>query len=91
VIALLALLLSLAGFTSLALAMDRHHRQLRGRPLGDGHGRRLRLVGGLSLALSYGCVVADMGWALGSLAWFGFLSLGAAAVLLRLSANENAR
>ena len=89
--ALLALLLSLAGSASLALAMDRHHRQWRGRPLGDGAGRRLRLVGALGLALSYGCIVADMGWALGSIAWFGLLSLGAAAVLLRLSGIESAR
>ena len=88
---LLALLLSLAGFACLALAIERHHRQLLRRPLGEGRGRLLRLFGALALALCYGCIVADMGWALGSISWCGLLSLGAATVLLRLSAIKDPR
>lgn len=81
----LALLLSLVGFATLALAMDRHHQAVhRTRPTKTR--KRLMQLGG-SAALSLSLVASLVAWgpAYGWIGWLGVLSAGAAPVLLVLT------
>lgn len=83
---LLGFALALAGFAGLALAMDRHHRQIRHRPA-TRHARRLgRAVGALGLAASFAVCVHHAGWGLGPVLWFGLISVAAGTVAAGLSA-----
>lgn len=66
--ALLALLMLLAGWSLLALAMPRHARQMLRRDV-----RRAvwpRLLGWICLGLSYPLCGLAWGWRIGSVAWF---------------------
>ncbi|WP_184717812.1 DUF3325 domain-containing protein [Caulobacter sp.] len=81
----LALLLSLVGFATLALAMDRHHQAVhRTRP--DKRRKHLMQLGGATaLTLSLVASVVAWGPAYGVIGWLGVLSAGAAPVLLILT------
>jgi hypothetical protein len=72
--------------TGLALAMDRHHRQLR--PMARGPGRNAsvvwRLAGAVLLALSFWMSVQVWGAAIGAVAWFGVISTVTPALVLLL-------
>lgn len=82
---LLALLVAVAAFASLALSMEKHHQDLlKKRPLPRDR-RAFRIAGWAGLVLSYALTVAFWGAAMGSILWFGLLSLAAALVLLTLS------
>ena len=83
-ITLLALALCLVGFAALALAMDRHQRQVwqRVRPRGRAP---LRLVGVAALCAALAACVAHAGWATGLVLWTGLLSAAALAVALAMS------
>lgn len=83
----LALLSALAGFAALALAMDRHHGEMLHRRLQRAVQVRLRWAGAATIALSYLIMLRALGAIVGSIAWFGVLSLAAAAVLLTISAR----
>lgn len=81
-----SLALAHAGLTGLALAMDRHRRQLRpsAQP-----GTRLasaawRVAGWTLLALSLGLSVLAWGGATGTAVWFGVLSAASLALILML-------
>jgi hypothetical protein len=82
---LLALLLSLAGFAALAFAMDRHHHAFANARPAKTRKRWLQLAG--TLALSLALVVSIIAWgpAYGPIYWLGFLTAGAAPVLLALT------
>lgn len=82
---LLVLLLSLAGFAALALAMDRHHHARTGARPVKSRKRLLQLAGSLALILSFAASVAAWGWAYGPIYWLGLLTAGAAPVLLALT------
>lgn len=82
---LLALLFSLAGFSALALAMDRHHHARIGARPARLRKRLLQVAGSLALALSLAASVADFGPAYGPIVWLGLLTAGAAPVLLALT------
>lgn len=84
---LLALLLACVGFASLALAMDRHHRQLRQCVPSHRQRQWLRLLGSLGLAVSLAICLADAGWASGIVLWLGILSLAALTIVLTLTAK----
>lgn len=75
-----ALLLCHAALSSLCLAMDRHHGQVFGRKPVAWQARGLRIAGWSLLGLALGYCGRHWGWAIGPVAWFGFLS--AAALLL---------
>lgn len=84
---LAAILLALPGFAALALAMERHQRDLLGRRLTGRATLLLRGLGWLLLAASPLEAIARQGWGMGLVVWLGALTLAAAAVLLALSAS----
>lgn len=72
-----ALLMTSAGMTALALAIDRHHRQVYGADATLCSRIVLRVVGALLLALAiYPCVLL-WGEGAGIVAWTGMLTAGA--------------
>jgi hypothetical protein len=63
-------LLCYAGFAGLCLGMERHYRDLVGRPPQPRVGWALRLLGALLLiAALWVAVVADGGWSMGLVHW----------------------
>lgn len=79
-------LLSLFGFALLLLAMPRHQQDWLRRKLPPTLGRALRLSGFAALALAFAVAGACLGWGYGAVAWFGWLTMGAA---LAVTANTN--
>lgn len=71
----LAAWLAYAGLTSLCLAMPRHYRQVSGRHPGLAVRLGFRIVGWLCLAAALASSVAALGWPIGSVAWFGLVSV----------------
>lgn len=76
-----------AGFAALALAMDRHYADAFGRGEAPSSGLRHAMQGAgiLALVLSLATIVADVGWAFGSLVWLGGLTLAALLLALLLA------
>ena len=72
--------LCLAGFTGIALAVERQQEDLCGRALSASSTRLLRMAGWAGLLLAFAVAVRAQGWAFGSVAWFGHLSLAAGCV-----------
>jgi hypothetical protein len=87
--ATLALVLAYAGFTALALAMDRHHRQIwRRRPT-----RRVRVlfrIGGWSGLAASLVLCLSPRWALGLVQWLGILSAAGLLVVAQLTLLSSA-
>lgn len=73
--------LSLTGFAALLLAMARHQQDWLGRKLPPPRSRLLRGIGFTQLALGFLCAGAGLGWAYGAVAWLGWLTLAAAAIV----------
>ena len=78
----LAFLLAYAGFAALALAMDRHHRQVFGRAPRRGIRIVLRIAGAAGLCGALAACVAASGGSIGTVEWFGVLSASALAFVL---------
>ncbi|RZL07655.1 MAG: DUF3325 domain-containing protein [Rubrivivax sp.] len=89
---LVATVLCFAGMAALSLAMDRHYAQVTGRhePTRTQRGA-WRVAGVVVLALSLWHCLAAWGATVGFVAWWGFLSLGALAVVLALAWKKPAR
>ncbi len=67
-------LLCYAGFAGLCLGMERHYRDLVGRPLQPRIGWAMRCIGTLLLAAAlWVAVVVDEGWSMGLVHWFAAL------------------
>lgn len=83
---LAALCSSIVGFAWLALAMDIHWRQVRDpQPLSQRSARTLRVLGAMSLALSFVlCLLADYA-SIASLVWIMSLAAAALAVAFTLA------
>lgn len=81
---LLPLLGNLFGFIALALSMSKQQKRIPGGPLSPRMRLLFRLTGWLLLALAYGYAVYSLGWAFGSVAWFGHLSLAAGCLYIYL-------
>ncbi|WP_370679470.1 DUF3325 domain-containing protein [Comamonas sp. GB3 AK4-5] len=82
-----ALALSFAGMAALAFAMDRHYEQLTGRyELPAAQRWMLRCVGTVALAAAVFPCVAAWGATVGAVAWLGWISLAALAVVGLISA-----
>lgn len=75
------LLLVLAGFGFLLMAMPRHQQDWLKRKLSQAHAHSLRLSGLVMLAAAYGVSGRGLGWAYGTVAWFGWLTVAAAIVV----------
>lgn len=78
---LLVFLPALVGFLGLALAMDRHQRQLLGHELDVTRTSCMRAGGWAALALSYLLAIMGRGAIMGSVEWFGHLTLAALLVM----------
>lgn len=78
--ALAALALAFSGMSALALAMDRHHQQLRQRDAEPTLRNILRLLGAVLLAMALLPCIDLWGGGAGIVAWTGFLT--AATLLL---------
>ncbi len=76
---------ALLGFVCLALAMERHHRNVFGALPGRARRRVLRTTGWIALAAAVACCVLGWGPAYGVIAACGVLAAGAAPPLLWLS------
>jgi len=83
---LLTLILCLAGFVLLLLAMARHQQDWLRRKLPAAISRRLRGGGFLLLALAFIACGSGLGWAYGTVAWCGWMTVAAIAVV---TANTN--
>lgn len=77
---LLALLLCLAGFTALALAVQRQQREIIGRPLSSTTTSTLRAAAVFALLLALGLLVASAGWSLALVMFSGHTTLAAGIV-----------
>lgn len=82
------LLLSLAGFAALLLAMPRHQGDWLGRKLSAAAGRALRLSGFAALVFAFLVAGTGFGWSYGATAWFGWLTV-AAALIVTAHANRD--
>lgn len=81
-----ALILSYAGFTALALAMPRHHEELRGGKPGEAAKHLFRLTGIVFLSLSFlGTMRAWSNPAIAVSAWLGLLTVSAFALAMVLT------
>ena len=87
---LLPFVLCLAGFTSLALAMDRPQRDLIGRALPASATGALRIGGACALLVALGVLVVWRGWGLGLVMFSGHTSLAAGIVHCALIAYARA-
>lgn len=81
----LALLLAAAGFACLALAMERHHRDVTGHAPPPSRRRLLQVLGWIGLAASLAASIAAWGVAQGVVGGCGVLAAGAGAMVLWLS------
>ncbi|MQA38546.1 DUF3325 domain-containing protein [Rugamonas aquatica] len=80
-----ALLLASSGMTALALAIDRHHRQVYGADATPGARLVLRVAGAVLLALAICPCVLLWGAGAGIVAWTGMLTAGALVPALALA------
>ena len=78
------LILTVLAFTCLALAMVRHQEDLFDRQLDAGMTRILRAAGWVLLCGSLAQALRQPLWAVGLVAWFGYLSAGAGIVFAAL-------
>jgi hypothetical protein len=85
------LIFCLLAFACLALGMERPQEDLFGRHLSRRSITWLRIAGWVLLALSLGVTLDQERWAVGLVAWFGYLSAGAAIVFLALVAWNRLR
>lgn len=82
---LMALLLSLAGFVALALAMERHHRQVWQRAPSRKLCLLLRCAGVIGLGAALTTCAAHAGGATGTVIWLGLMTVAALTVALVLA------
>lgn len=87
----LSLLLSLAGFATLACSMAKHHRDLFGAPPGKWLALSLRCAGWALLAASSVAAIAVSGPSIGIVLWFGIAAVAAAAVTMGLAGRPRGR
>ncbi len=81
----LVFLLSLAGLGCLALAMERHQRDLLKRALAAASRRRLRIAGSSMLVLGFALCVASRGLGLGLAEFSGHTSVAAGLLVVAMA------
>lgn len=82
---LIGLLLCVAGFASMALAMSKHQREVLGRVQGPGRQMALRLGGWGLLCLALWLCLETWGVSIGLVSWTGLLTVAAIVVVLTLT------
>lgn len=78
------LLVTLAGFVALALAMPRHSKHLLRRTLSPQVARLAKLAGWGLLVVALALAIAQWRFSIGSVTWFGWLSLAGLALVFAL-------
>lgn len=91
VMAAFALATAIAGFASLALSTQRHHRELFGTPPARRRVVALRVAGWMLLCVSLAACIKGPGWPVGSVLWFGMLTVAALPVILILTYSRRRR
>lgn len=79
-----ALLFAYSGMLGLCLGLERHYKQVWGKPGARGLLRLLRLSGWAALVVSFMLCVCAWGWAMGPVGWFGAISLAAVMLVMVL-------
>lgn len=90
VVHIAVLVLSLAGFMGLALAMPRHGKQVWNAALSDSRRRLLRTGGWLLLAIALALGIAQWRFDVGTVTWLGWLTLAGIGLVLWLSQPRRA-
>lgn len=80
----------LAGFTALALAIERQQEALL-NGISPARTRRFRVIGWTALAVALGATVMHQGWGLGLVNYSGQTSMAAGLVYLTLIVAERRR
>jgi len=81
----LSFALAYIGFSTLCVAMERHHGEVFGtRRIPPRRQITLRVAGWLLLAASFPVVITQWGWSFGPVAWCGMLTLAALPIVLLL-------
>ena len=83
--ALMALLLSLAGFAALSLAMDRHQAQVLGRTLTHASNHGLQVAGTALLLSALAACMVGQTRSVAAIVWLGLLTFAALSVAALLS------
>lgn len=84
-ILLLTFILSYLGFASLALAMDRHCKQVCQRVPSQKMRLTLRVIGFTALSAALVASIIHMGWDVGMVLWLGLLTSAALSLVLVLT------
>ncbi|EPJ91808.1 DUF3325 domain-containing protein [Pseudomonas psychrophila] len=79
-----ALAFAYLGMLALCQGLDRHYKQVWGKPPSPRLSRLLRVSGWVSLGLSFYFCGLAWGWAMGPVGWLGMLSLSGFGLLMLL-------
>ena len=79
-----ALAFAYIGMLTLCQGLERHYKQVWGKPPAARLRRVLRVAGWLSLGLSFWFCGLAWGWAMGPVGWFGMISLSGFSLLMLL-------
>ena len=74
--------LSFSGFALLLLAMPRHQQEWFRYKLSPASSRKFRKSGFVALVLAFAVAAMGFGWGYGTVAWFGWLTVAAALVVI---------
>lgn len=81
-------LIALGGFVLLLLSMARHQKEWLRRELSLMMSRTLRLSGFAALTLAFLVAEAGLGGGYGAVAWFGWLTIAAALIVILNTCRE---
>ncbi|MEP0337250.1 MAG: DUF3325 domain-containing protein [Alphaproteobacteria bacterium] len=87
----LAFFLSFAAWTALAFAMNRHRRDMGWVRATSTQRAILRVAGGGLLAASLWACAGQWGWSMGTVAWFGVMTVSALSLVMALAFRRPAR
>jgi Protein of unknown function (DUF3325) len=73
---------ALVGFS---LTLERHQQEVLGRLLSGNVTRVLKLLAWVAFLVGYACLVISHGWLLGTVGWFGELTIGALTVVVLIT------
>ncbi|MHC6224915.1 DUF3325 domain-containing protein [Pseudomonas sp. X10] len=78
------LLFAYSGMLGLCQGLERHYKQVWGKPCALWQRRGLRALGWGALVVSFLLCVAAWGWAMGPVGWFGVISLAGLVLVMLL-------
>ncbi len=78
------LLFAYSGMLALCQGLERHYKQVWGKPCAPWQRKGLRVLGWSALGVSFLLCVAAWGWAMGPVGWFGVISLAGLTLVMLL-------